>query len=251
MKNTISVVIPNFNDPRIERTLKSITNQTYQDYEIIVVEGCINNTKTTSIYQQYSSKITHLIHETDKGIFDALNKGILLASGEFIFLIGSDDRLSDKITFSKVNEVIYKNPNISGVCLECHFVNSKDKLIRKWVPKNISKSKIRWGILPPHFSLFLKKSVYDKLGLFDLNMGNIGLDSRWLLHLVQIDNLCIPVLKNYAVIMEIGGTSTGSLRNILIAFKKVAHEAKELGFKNWYILPIIKLVSKLPQYFIR
>ena len=248
MRNKISVVIPNFNDFRIERTLKSITNQTYTDYEIIIVEGCLNNTKTNAIYEKYLSKIKHLIHEPDKGIFDALNKGINLAKGHYIILIGSDDRLSDKNIFSEVINIINKDNSITGVCLECHFVNSKDKLIRKWLPKKITKQKIKWGILPPHFSLFLNRSVYEKLGLFDLKSGNIGLDSKWLLNLINIENLNIRILKNYSVIMELGGTSTGSLKNILIAYKNIALEAKQLGFSNWFILPLIKILSKTNQF---
>ena len=252
MKNKISVVIPNFNDFRIERTLESITNQVYTDYEIIIVEGCIDNSKTKVIYEKYHSKIKHLIHESDKGIFDALNKGIDLAKGNYIFLIGSDDRLSNKNIFSEVINVINNDNSITGVCLECHFVNSEDTLIRKWLPKKITNQKIKWGILPPHFSLFLNRSVYEKLGLFDLKSGNIGLDSKWLLKLSTIENLNIPILKNYSVIMELGGTSTGSLKNIFIAYKNIALEAKQLGFSNWLILPLIKILSKLNQFlFIR
>ena len=120
------------------------------------------------------------------------------------------------------------------------------------MPKKITNQKIKWGILPPHFSLFLNRSVYEKLGLFDLKSGNIGLDSKWLLKLSTIENLNIPILKNYSVIMELGGTSTGSLKNIFIAYKNIALEAKQLGFSNWLILPLIKILSKLNQFlFIR
>ena len=234
----ISVVIPNFNDARIDRTLNMFANQDYDDYELIVVEGCLNNDKTAPIYEKYKSNISKLIHEKDKGIFDALNKGIKAANGEYIMLIGSDDRISHNDIFSKVSE--YFDDEVHGVCLECLFVNEDDKIVRTWKPKSITKSKIRWGILPPHFSLFLHKSVYEQLGLFELTKESLGIDSRWLLNLYRIDNLNIPIVKDRATLMQLGGVSTVSIPNILKGNINMMYEAKKLGLWNWPFTPIVK-----------
>ncbi|NOY50312.1 MAG: glycosyltransferase, partial [Chlorobi bacterium] len=232
-------------------TIKSIIKQDFDDYEIIVVDGDSNNKDVEKVYSKYKKYITVLIKEPDKGIFDALNKGIKASNGDFLLLIGADDRLKGANVLKNVYKVIENNKDLSGICIECHFVNSKGKVIRKWVPSKITKKKIKWGILPPHFSLFLNKKVYGKIGLFDISKGNIGLDSLWLLQLTQCDNLNIQVLKGNVVLMELGGTSTGSLKNILIAYKKIALEAKSLNFKNWYLIPLIKVTSKLSQFIIK
>ena len=214
----ISVVIPNYNDSRIDRTLGMFANQDYDDYELIVIEGCLNNDKTAPVYEKHKSNISKLIHEKDKGIFDALNKGIQAAEGEYIMLIGSDDRVSHNDIFSKVSK--YFGDDIDGVCLGCIFVNDIDKVVRTWKPKSITKSKIKWGILPPHFSLFLHKSVYEQLGLFELTKEALGIDSRWLLNLYKIENLNIPVVKNRYTIMQLGGVSTrGSELDFTLLFQ--------------------------------
>ena len=156
----ISVVIPNFNDSRIERTLESIVNQSYKNLEIIIVEGCENNTNTRAIYENKSKYISRLIHEKDRGIFDALNKGIKNSTGDIIFLIGSDDKLGDENCFSAVSEYYQRFPNADGFCIGCKFVNSDGKIIRDWRVGKISSSKIKWGLMPPHFSLFLKRKIF-------------------------------------------------------------------------------------------
>lgn len=245
----ISVVIPNFNDPRIERTLLMFVNQDFKDFELIVVEGCINNDKTASIYKKYQGNITKLIHEKDKGIFDALNKGIKASEGDYIMLIGSDDRISHDDIFSLVSK--HLDIGVHGVCLECLFVDENDKIVRSWKPKSITKRKIKWGILPPHFSLFLHKSVYDEIGLFELTKEALGIDSRWLLNLYKIENLNIPVIKGRSTLMQLGGVSTVSLPNIIKGNINMMHEARKLGLWNWPFIPIIKLFSKIPQFFIK
>ncbi len=248
MKNTISVVIPNFNDPRIERTLKSITNQTVLDYEIIVVEGCTKNTKTEPVYQQFNSKINHLIHEPDKGIFDALNKGIVKASGELIFLIGSDDVLSDSECFSSALKLYRENPNADGICLGCRFVNSDNKIVRKWELSKISSKKIKWGLMPPHFSLFLNKQLYDDIGLFDFSDTYIASDTEWLLRLASKKNIQIPIVNNHFVDMEYGGASTGSFKYIFKAFLVTLRAARRHNIKQWMFTPVVKVSSKIFQF---
>jgi glycosyltransferase len=248
MKNTISVVIPNFNDPRIERTLKSITNQSVQDYEIIVVEGCTKNNKTEPVYKQFKSKISYLIHEPDKGIFDALNKGILKANGDLIFLIGSDDVLSDTECFSSALQSYKQYPNADGVSLGCRFVTSENKIVRKWKISNISSTKIKWGLMPPHFSLFLKKQLYDEIGLFDFSDTYVASDTEWLLRLAANKEIRIPIVKNHFVDMEYGGASTGSVKYIFKAFKVTLFSARKHNIKQWLFTPIIKVSSKIFQF---
>lgn len=248
MSPVFSIIIPNFNDPRIERTIKSITDQKFSSYELIIVEGCVKNTRTEGIYSKYIDRIDKLIHESDNGIFDALNKGIRSSTGNVILLIGSDDRLGDPDVFSNVSNLLNEKPTAHGVCIECHFVNFRGRVIRKWIPRKVSKHQIRWGILPPHFSLFLKRELYDKVGLFNLSEGNLGLDSKWLLSLGKMDLINIPVLNGHSVLMELGGTSTGSFKNIWKANIKIAKEAKRLNYSNWMLIPLIKVISKLPQF---
>lgn len=247
MKKTISVVIPNFNDARIERTIKSIVSQSLHDFEIIIIEGCLENFKTKIIYEKFQRNIDLLIHEPDEGIFDALNKGIKKAKGDLVFLIGSDDILSDNECFSSVVNTFNENPESDGICIGCRFVTSKNKIIRKWKINKISSSKIKWGIMPPHFSLFLKKTLYTEIGYFDFAETYIASDTEWLLRLASKKQINIPNIKNHFVDMGYGGESTGSLKYILKAIKINGKSARKYKIKQWPLTPFIKLFSKIFQ----
>jgi len=246
----ISVIIPNFNDLRIIRTFNSIFNQTYQDFEIIVVDGGSTNSELLTTYKNYP--INTLIHEKDEGIFDALNKGIKLAKGEIIYLIGSDDYLSSNFVFELIIGDFAKNISLDGVCIGCEFINSKGFVIRKWYPNSISSKKIKMGIFPPHFSLFLKRELYDLVGEFKyLEYKNIACDIIWLLDLAMLKpNLVIKVEKVQKLFMEYGGASTGSLSSVVNQFVTVHRYAKKCSSKlpYWFSLSIIRTVSKVFQF---
>lgn len=247
----LTVIIPNYNDIRIERSLKSLSNQTYNDFELIVVDGDSSNEEVFEIYKKY--RIDKLIVEKDEGLFDALNKGIKASTGDYIYLMGSDDYLSSVNVFSKVMNIIGTNEYIDGVCLGCSFVNSKGKVIRKWFPKKISSDRIKKGLYPPHFSLFLNKKLYDLVGLFKYqDTSNIACDSIWLLDLAILkNNLNIRILSDEYLNMEYGGTSTGSIKNIIRQFLIMNSYAINKKIKGRYFHSIIKSVSKIFQFFFR
>lgn len=249
MKKTnpnITVIIPNYNDTRIKRALESLTHQSFQNFELIIIDGKSSNRMLEGIYLKYKDIIDLLVIEKDNGLFDALNKGIQNAKGNYIFLMGSDDSLYDKHTLKDVNSRITKT-NLDGYSIGAKFFNSENKIVRKWNPSSVTQRKIKWSIFPPHFSLFLSKMIYDEIGLFDTSM--VGADSCWFLKF-GLREYQIEVIPKHYLYMEIGGTSTGSLNNILIGLVNLARSAKELGYSNWYILPIIKVIVKIPQFII-
>ena len=246
MNPNITIVIPNYNDLRIKRALKSLAYQSFQDFELIIVDGDSSDKALKGIYLKYKDIIDLLIIEKDNGLFDALNKGIQKALGNYIFLMGSDDSLFDNHILEDVNNEINQS-KLDGYSIGAKFFNSDYKIIRKWKPASVTQRKIKWCIFPPHFSLFLSKRIYKEVGLFDLS--TVGADSCWLLKF-GLKNYQIKVIPNQYLYMEIGGTSTGSLINILIGLINLARSAKELGYTNWYILPIIKIIVKIPQFII-
>ena len=244
----ISVVIPNFNDVRINRALTSIYSQTYKNFETIVVDGQSDNTLLPDIY--HSHPIDIFIHEKDNGIFDALNKGVSRATGDIIYLMGADDSLSDSTVFEKVNHAFEIDRKLDGICIGCEFVNADRHVIRKWYPRTVSSNKIKIGIYPPHFSLFLKRELYKLVGPFDYkNTKNIATDTIWLLDLALLKpDLNIKVLSDIHLIMEYGGASTGSIKRIIQQFIVVHKYAKIKRLTYWYTHSLIKLLSKIFQF---
>ena len=243
----ISVIIPNYNDTRIVRALKSVKAQTYSNYQLIVVDGLSTLEEVQGIYQQYP--IDHFICEEDSGIFDALNKGVKAANGDIIFLMGSDDYLPDEKTFDSVINKFQEDGTIDGVCIGCEFVNSNGTVIRKWYPKNISASKMIKGILPPHFSLFLKKEMYELTGLFKADeFNNVACDTIWLIDTaLALPKLNIKMIRDKCLRMEYGGASTKSLESILTAFKMIHRYTRQRKLPFWFLISSVKAISKIFQ----
>jgi glycosyltransferase involved in cell wall biosynthesis len=245
----ISIVLPNFNDPRIGRALDSIRRQTYKNIEIIVVHGGSLSEELKDIYTH--NKVDVLIHESDNGIFDALNKGVKISNGDVVYLMGADDYLSDDTSFDDACRLLEKNSKADGVCMGCVFVKGDGSIIREWFPKRITASKIKLGLIPPHFSLFLKKDLYDLVGPFKYKQtNNVATDSIWLIDLAILKpEIQILNMNEHYLNMEYGGASTGSFgaiwRQFQVVQKYAFNKRKDIHF--WYTFSLIKTGSKLFQ----
>lgn len=244
----ISVIIPNFNDLRVMRTLKSVFSQTYINIEVIVVDALSNKEGLMEIYQSFPS--IKLIREKDEGIFDALNKGIQASSGDLIYLMGSDDYLPFNDSFELAISKLKFDDKLDGVCLGCEFINSSGEVIRTWYPSKISSSRIKNGFFPPHFSLLLKKELYELVGEFKFKKyKNVACDILWLLDLaIKRPLLNIVNVPDRFLIMEYGGASTGSLKAVWSQFKIVHSYVKETGIYSWPYMSIVRTTSKLFQF---
>lgn len=246
----ISIVIPNYNDKRILRSLNSIKNQSYTNYELTVIHGGPLDEDLKNIYSNFDIK--NLIIESDMGIFDALNKGLTYCTGDIIYLLGSDDYLSDPLVFESVNDKFEDEKNLNGLCIGCVFIDKKNKIIRNWYTNSISSKKIQLGLMPPHFSLFLKFDCYKTVGNFKHNQfGNIATDSIWLLDLATaFPNLNIKSMNNHNLFMEYGGSSTKSIHVIIKQFLVIHKYAwsQRRNLKFWFLISPIKSISKVFQF---
>ena len=244
----ISVIIPNFNDLRIRRTLESVYSQSYKNIEVIVVDALSNREGLMEIYQSFPS--IKLIREKDEGIFDALNKGIKVSSGDLIYLMGSDDYLPFNDSFELAIAKLKYDNKLDGVCLGCEFINSSGEVIRTWYPSKISSKRIKNGFFPPHFSLLLKKELYELVGEFKFKKyKNVACDILWLLDLaIKKPLLNIVTVPDRFLVMEYGGASTGSLKAVWSQFKIVHSYVKETGIYSWPYISIVRTTSKLFQF---
>ena len=243
----LSIIIPNFGDNRISRILSYFSNEDenlMKKTELIIVEGNTEN-PLESLYVKFEKIISNLIIENDKGIFDALNKGVKFSKGKYLLLIGSDDSFSApgiiKLFFSSLGQ-----HDIYGV--NCNIISSSGKILRKWNNQFLNKSLISKGYLPPHFSVFISRIYYEKIGQFKISLGQLGLDSIWLFELRKYDFKYKFLGPKISTNMQQGGASTNSLKNILkgnwIFFKFIFNN--ENIFKAFSIV-VNKLFSKIFQ----
>ncbi|MFY9243735.1 MAG: glycosyltransferase family 2 protein [Polaribacter sp.] len=244
----ISIITVSFNsEATIETTFKSVANQKYKDIEYILVDGgSIDN--TLNIAKKYSDVITELISEPDKGLYDAMNKGIAMASGDVIGLINSDDLFCDNKAIEKVMNIFEANPTLDSVYADLYYVSQSDtdKIVRGWVTGKQRPFKYGWH--PAHPTFYIKKSIYDQYGLFDLSF-KLAADFEIMLRFLDKYQISTQYLKEPLVKMRLGGETNKSFKNIykqnlecIRAFKK--NEVKVIPF----LYPLFRIIPKLFQF---
>jgi len=244
----ITIITVSYNSGRtIETTFKSVLEQTYSNIEYIVIDGGSTD-NTLNIAKKYSNIISILISEQDNGLYDAMNKGIKLASGDIIGLINSDDLFCDPDAICKVIKEFEKNKKLDSVYADLFYVAEMDinKISRRWVSGIQRKFKYGWH--PAHPTFYIKKTIYDRFGLFDLSF-RLAADFEIMLRFLEKHKISTYYLKDPLVKMRLGGETNKSLKNIyyqnlecLRAFKK-----NDLNV-NKLLYPFFRIIPKLFQF---
>ena len=196
----------------IAQAIDSVLNQNYPNIEYIIIDG--NSTDgTQEIIESYQNKISLYISEPDQGMYDAINKGITLATGDIIGLMHSDDEFYDKSAISKIVARFKFDSSIEGVYGDGIYVSndSKEKLIRNRIGGAFDRKKINIGWLPLHPTVYLRKSVISKYGLYNLDF-KIASDTEFLLRYLYQHSIKMSYINYYFVKMRMGGLSTNSNR---------------------------------------
>ena len=208
----ISIIIPSFNDQRIERTVKSILSQTYSrtNYEIIIVDGGSSANDFEGTLKYLKDVCDIVISEKDQGIFDGLNKGIDLARGDLLFMVGSDDFLISDEVFS-IAHTEFRENHADLVIFELFYVDKNNTIERHWsLPKNMKNIPEHFQI--PHFSTFMSKNIVGETR-FNLD-AFISADFGFFKDLLKKDGK-VTIVNQPVVCMTSGGQSSKNLINIV------------------------------------
>ena len=240
----ISLVTVCYNSEKtIEETLKSVLNQTYKNYEYIIIDG-LSKDNTLDIVRKYEKKFKgklKLISENDNGLYDAMNKGLKLAMGDILGILNSDDILANNCVF----ETIVKNiKGYDGLYSDLLFLDEETmtKTARKFIAGKYSK---KFGWYPPHPTLYLKKEVYNKIGYFNLKY-KIAADLDLMLKIIK-NNYKLNYIEDYFVYMRSGGISTNGLKGYLSSFKESYLVLKENKIHFPFFLNCIRSVRTIFQ----
>lgn len=196
----------------IEQSIKSVLDQDYPDIEYIIVDG--NSLDgTQDIIKSYSDKISQYVSERDNGMYDAINKGLNMATGDIVGLMHSDDVFYDATVISKIVEVFKKNPDTDAIYGNGIYVTNDDqqKIVRNRIGGEYDYKRLKAGWLPLHPTVYIKKSIIDKYGNYDLNF-KIASDTEFLLRYLFKHKINITYLNDYIVKMRMGGLSTNYKR---------------------------------------
>ena len=203
----ISIITACFNSEKtIEKTINSILIQDYGNIEYIVIDG-ESTDSTLSILNKYKNSISNVTSEKDKGIYDALNKGIRLATGDIIGFLHSDDYYPNKQIISNAIKLFKSDNKLNIVFGDAAFLNKDERIGRYNSGKNFN---FDIGIMPPHPSVFIKKKCYDKYGQFNTDY-KIASDYDFLFRLIELNNVKYMYSKDILVYMNPGGASNKNI----------------------------------------
>ncbi|WP_306640453.1 glycosyltransferase family 2 protein [Sanyastnella coralliicola] len=231
----------------IEDTIKSVIAQDYPDIEYIVVDGASKD-DTMKIVERHRDGIAKVVSEPDKGIYDAMNKGVKLATGDVIGILNSDDFYADEKVISEV-VARFKETGSDGLYADLTYVNrdQTDKVIRYWKAGEYKPGLFRKGWMPPHPTFFVKKTCYDQFGIYSLELRSAA-DYELMLRFIHKNEISVTYLPRVITRMREGGESNVTLKNRIRANKEDRRAWKMNGLTPGAFTLIRKPLSKLSQF---
>lgn len=246
----VSIITATYNSGEtIIDTLKSLEQQSYPDIEYIIVDGASKD-NTLDVVRQNCTRVSKIISEPDKGIYDALNKGIQAATGDIIGFLHSDDLFAYPDAVADMVATLEKNQSQAAYA-DLAYVSKEntDKMVRLWTSGEYQRNNMLNGWMPPHPTFYMKRELYLSLGLFDLGF-KIAADYDSLLRYLWSNKVSMSYLPKVLIKMRVGGASNRSLSNV---YKKTCEDIQALKNNKvfWPKALVIKNFSKVPQFFKR
>lgn len=247
MKISIITVCYNAQE-HIGNCIRSVICQKYPDVEYIIIDGASKD-DTIDIIKEFDSGISVLVSEPDKGIYDALNKGIAMATGDCIGIMHADDFFSDDTVLVKVADA-FKNNDIDILYGNLDYVNRSDtyKVVRRWRSENYNDKLLLKGWMPAHPTFYVKRSCYLAYGAYDLKYKSAS-DYDLMLRFLYHTPLKKYFLNTIMVKMREGGTSNKTFLNRWIANREDYLALKNNKIPYPYIVTLFKPIRKILQFF--
>jgi GT2 family glycosyltransferase len=235
----------------LEHTIRSVIEQTYENVEYIVIDGGSSDA-TVDILRKYESSIDYWVSEKDAGIYDAMNKGISLASGEIVGLINADDFYASPDVLARVVSVL-ADPDLDACYGDLCYVKQYDtsSVVRYWQSSEFRPGAFESAWCPPHPTFFVRRKIYERSGVFDLTY-KIAADMELMLRFLELCKVRAKYIPEVLVKMRIGGTTNRSLTNIIKQNAEILRALRQSGQRASMLrLTCSKVVSKGLQFFVR
>ncbi len=247
MKISIITVVYN-NDKTIKSAIKSVLTQSYSNIEYVIIDGGSSD-KTVNIIDEYKEQLGYFISEKDKGIYDAMNKGIKAATGDVIGILNSDDLYQDATVIESVMNQFIQNPTLDIVYGDLVYVNSDnvDKVVRNWKSNSYHNNFFDNGNVPPHPSLFVNKRIYEEAGLFNLDF-KLAADYEFMLRIFKKHNFKSKYINKIIVKMRLGGATNQSFSNIKKQNIEILKAWKHNHLKLPFLLMPLRIIKRLIQF---
>lgn len=247
---SISVVTATWNCAKtLPDCLTSVARQSYSNKEHVIVDGASTD-GTIDVINQHINQIAKFKSERDKGIYDALNKGIQLATGDVVGFLHADDLYASDNVLSQIAKA-FEDPEVCAVYGDLEYVSQQDtsKVIRRWQSKLFNQKDLGWGWMPAHPTLYVRRDWYAKIGGFDISY-RIAADYLSILQLFTQPNFNAVYIPEVLVTMRLGGASNKSVKAII---KKSREDWRALRSCNFSVIGALRAIgwknlSKLSQF---
>lgn len=249
MKITVITIAYNAAET-IEATIQSVINQDYKNLEYIIVDGASKD-ETLDIVGKYDSHISKIVSEPDVGVYDAMNKGLDLASGDLIAILNADDTYAHSTVLRTVVETL-ETSGADSCYGDLIYVDrfQPDKTTRTWISGSYKKESFLNGWMPPHPSFFAKRKLYLDYGVFNTQLKTSA-DYELMLRFLFRHNATTVYINEVLVKMKVGGQSNASLKNRLKANQEDRLAWKINGLKPKSLTLVKKPLRKIIQFWKR
>ena len=247
----VSIVTATYNSAlTLSDTIRSVLSQTYQDIEYIIVDGASTD-KTTDIIRQYEPRFQgrmKWLSEKDGGIYDAMNKGIRMATGDVVGILNSDDYFTACDVVERMAPA-FDDDNVDAVYGDIHFIRDgqPDKCIRYYSSRPFRPLWLRFGFMPAHPSFYCRRSVYERAGLYKTDY-QIGSDYEMMVRLFLVHHIQARYLPIDFVTMRTGGTSTRNVKSRLTLIRDDVRGCRENGIYTNPLMISLKFLYKIFEF---
>lgn len=247
MKISIITVVFN-NEKTIKMAIESVLSQSYFNIEYIIIDGGSTD-KTVNIIKEYIDQVDYFNSEKDNGIYDAMNKGVKAATGDVIGILNSDDLYQDINVLETVMNQFNQEPSIDIIYGDLVYVKSDnlEKIVRNWKSKSYYSNFFENGNVPPHPSLFVKKSVYEKAGLFNSDF-KLAADYEFMLRIFKKNSFNSKYINRVMVKMRLGGATNQSFSNVKRQNLEILKAWKHNELKVPFLLMVFRFCKRLIQF---
>lgn len=246
MKVSVITVCYNSEDT-IESAIRSVAEQTHGDVEHIVVDGASTD-GTMAAIGRHRDRLAKLISEPDDGIYDAMNKGIAVAEGEVVGLLNSDDFYETPEVLAGVVAEFERDPSLDMVLGNVSYARrgAEDRIVRRYDCGWFRPWMLRFGLMPPHPAVFLRRTTYRLAGPYKLGY-RIGADFDMLVRLLLIHRCRYRIVNRSLVRMRLGGVSTAGMASVMTSTREMLRSLKENGIYTNVLFVSLRLPVKLLQ----
>ncbi len=243
-----SVITVCYNSAKtLERTLLSVDAQDHACVEHIVIDGGSTDDTCDLVYRT-GHRVAYFVSEPDRGIYDAMNKGLARATGDFVAFLNADDWYAHPGVLSRVASLLTKKPVDMVFGDVCFFAADKSQtLLRRYRSDRFSPSRLGWGWMPAHPGLFARRSLFERTGAFSTDYKIAG-DYEWIARTFRSTKVDYAHMGEVLVHMQAGGVSNRGLRSTILLNREVLRACRDNGIRTNWLMLLSKYPLKLMEF---